>query len=267
MIRLAETAQIKSFCCFAWQHPAVRLLLGDHLHPGGRAVTVETISSTRAIPGDVVLDVGCGHGASLRLMAARGIRSVGVDLSEDAIREAARAGAALVGDGEKLPLSDGSVDAAIMECVVSLLPDKRRALAELRRVVKPRGRVIVTDMVTEAPLPLPLQGVAAWSSCISGALSLDAYKDLLSASGFHLVSTNDRSGELTTTLEQVGRRLSLLEIAVRLGAVQLDALGVPADIFDRARDVVTQLVEEVRKGSLGYSSLIAESPPEEDRCA
>ena len=253
-------SEIKQSCCATWQHPAARLLLGDHLHPGGRALTETAIDATCAGAGDIVLDVGCGHGSSVRLMRERGISAVGIDLSEPAAREASLEGSVLVGDGECLPLSPGSFDGALAECVVSLFIDKVRALCELNKVLKPGSRVVISDVVVEEPLDPVIDGTAAWSCCIGGAVSREEYVRLLSGAGFVTIEAGDQSEALVATIQQVRRRLSLFEMTAAVGQANLEDFGVSSGVLERARDIAAILIDEVRRGALGYILITARKP-------
>lgn len=135
-------------------------------------------------PGDVVLDVGCGAGIDT-LLAARRVgghgRVVGLDLvgemCERARAHAREAGignvAFVQGEMEAIPLPDGSVDAIVSNGVINLSPRKMRALFECARVLRPGGRVCLTDMtIDERELPVEvLTHPAAWSGCVSGAMA------------------------------------------------------------------------------------------------
>lgn len=114
--------------------------------------------------GAVVLDVGCGAGTDL-LLAARRVgprgRAIGIDMTE-AMRARARASAAACGlanvdvregDATRLPVEDTSVDVVIANGVLNLVPDKRRAVAEIARVLKPGGRIQIADIVIGEVLP------------------------------------------------------------------------------------------------------------------
>ena len=253
-------AEIKSSCCTTWEHPAARVMLGDHLHPGGRELTEAAIEATGAAAGDVVLDVGCGHGASLRLMHENGIRAVGLDLSEGALRGASDFGPVVAGDGERIPLSTARIDGAVLECVLSLFIDKAQALRELKRVLKPGGRLAVSDVVVEDSLPPLLDSAAAWSCCLGGALSKRGYVDLIASAGFEVIHVRDHSGALTATIEQVRRRLSLFEMSAVVGQVRLDDLGLSSEVLERARNIAAVLIGLVRQGALSYVLITAQNP-------
>ena len=91
----------------------------------------------------------------------------------------------LKGHIEEIPLPAGSVDVVISNCVINLSADKDAVFREIYRVLKPGGRMAVSDIVLLRPLPESVQqNLAAWTGCIAGALSLDEYKDKLTAAGF-----------------------------------------------------------------------------------
>lgn len=131
------------------------------------------IASIRA--GAVVLDVGCGSGTDLLLAARRtgpAGRAIGVDMTEP-MRQRAAQGAALCGlanvevrdgDATRLPLESGSVDVVISNGVLNLVPEKRRAIAEIARVLKPGGRLQIADIVIAEVLPeSALRDVDLWA--------------------------------------------------------------------------------------------------------
>jgi SAM-dependent methyltransferase len=147
-------------------------------------------------PGEVVLDLGSGGGMDA-LVAARRVGTdghiFGLDMSDEMVqlaqRNAAEAGvnnvAFIKGDMESVPLPRESVDVIISNCVVNLVPDKGRALDEAFRVLRPGGRLSISDIVTREPVPGHLRSnLAAWAACIGGALSEDEYRTHLEAAGF-----------------------------------------------------------------------------------
>ncbi|MBI5379819.1 MAG: arsenite methyltransferase [Nitrospirae bacterium] len=133
-------------------------------------------------PGETVLDIGSGAGLDA-LLAARRVgptgRVIGLDMTPAMIAaasaHAARAGITnvefLLGDAEAIPLPDGSVDRVISNCVLNLAPDKARVFREISRVLKPGGRIAISDIVLLRPLPRPLRkSLALWAGCLAGAL-------------------------------------------------------------------------------------------------
>ena len=147
-------------------------------------------------PGVTVLDLGAGGGFDC-FLAAKQVgwsgRVIGVDMTADMISKAranaAKLGASNVefrlGEIERLPVADGSVDVILSNCVINLSPDKAAVFRDAFRVLQPGGRLAISDLVAIAPLPDSLaEEVAALGACISGAASKDTIEDLLRASGF-----------------------------------------------------------------------------------
>jgi arsenite methyltransferase len=147
-------------------------------------------------PGETVLDLGSGGGIDVLLSARRvgpGGFAYGVDITDEMLdlarANAAQAGASnvefLKGTIEELPLPDASVDVVISNCVINLSGDKPKVLAEMFRVLKPGGRVGVSDVVAEDQLTAQDRAArGSFSGCIAGALSRQEYLDGLAAAGF-----------------------------------------------------------------------------------
>lgn len=150
----------------------------------------------RLEPGEVVVDLGCGGGIDT-ILAARAVgptgQAIGIDtlpeMCERTRRSAEESGVAdwctvLQGEMEELPLPDGSVDVVISNGVVNLSPRKSRALAEVVRVLRDRGRFCVADLTVDEDLPAEvLTSGAAWAGCIGGAMSEDLFARKLERAG------------------------------------------------------------------------------------
>ena len=146
--------------------------------------------------GETVLDLGSGAGFDA-FLAARQVgpsgRVIGVDMTPDMLSRA-RANAAKggytnvefrQGEIENLPVEAGTVDTIISNCVINLSPDKPAVFAEAFRVLKPGGRVVVSDIVLTEPLPEYIRdSVAAYTACVAGAVLKDEYLGAMASAGF-----------------------------------------------------------------------------------
>jgi SAM-dependent methyltransferase len=147
-------------------------------------------------PGEIVLDLGSGGGIDVILSAKRvgpTGKAYGLDMTDEMLALARenqrRAGVTnvefLKGEIEHIPLPDNSVDVIISNCVINLSADKDRVLAEAFRVLKPGGRLAVSDIVTRGDIPAGVRrNVELWVGCIAGALDESDYLRRLAAAGF-----------------------------------------------------------------------------------
>jgi SAM-dependent methyltransferase len=147
-------------------------------------------------PGETVLDLGSGAGFDC-FLAARQVgpagRVIGVDMTPDMLSKArgnaARGDYANVdfrlGEIEHLPVADASVDVILSNCVINLSPDKLQVFREAWRVLKPGGRLAISDVVALAPMPAELrQRLDAWCGCVSGAATVQDVESMLKEAGF-----------------------------------------------------------------------------------
>ena len=158
--------------------------------------------------GEVVVDLGCGGGMDV-FLAARNVgstgRVVGIDMTAEML-ERARAGQQKIGltnvefhqsTIDQLPLADNSVDCVISNCVINLVPDKSAVFHEILRVLKPGGRVALSDIALKQELPSEVkQSVESYVGCISGAILIDEYRSLLKQAGFDSVVVTDTGADL-----------------------------------------------------------------------
>ena len=115
----------------------------------------------------------------------------------------------LLGDIEALPLPDNSVDAAISNCVINLVPDKEKVFSELYRVLRPGGRFMVSDLVLLKELPERVRtSVEAYVGCVAGAILKDQYLAVIRAAGFEDVRIVDESHAAVQVEDQQGHQLT-----------------------------------------------------------
>ena len=157
------------------------------------------IAFTSLREGETVLDLGSGAGFDCFLAANKVGKSgkvIGVDMTPEMIekaREHARKGSYenvefRLGEIENLPAADGSVDVVISNCVINLAPDKERVFKEAFRVLRPRGRLLVSDIVLSRELPSSTRdSMQAYVSCLAGATMKDEYLHIIRKAGFQQV--------------------------------------------------------------------------------
>jgi arsenite methyltransferase len=149
--------------------------------------------------GETVLDLGSGAGVDV-FIAARQVgpsgKAIGVDMTPEMIwrarQNALQGGYSNVdfrlGEVESMPIESQSVDVVISNCVLNLVPDKRRAFSEIHRVLKAGGRVAISDVVSYGQIPESIrQDAEAWAGCISGAVDQDEYLEIMRDTGLENV--------------------------------------------------------------------------------
>ncbi len=255
----ASPAYLKACCADLWAHPGVRLLCGEALRPGGAELTLHAVGLLRLEDGARVLDVGSGPGATLGLLTERRLRPVGADYSVSLSAESAAVAPSVAADAEALPFVSGSMHAAFMECVLSAVPDKRAALAEIGRVLRSGGTIVLSDVVVEGTLPEPLDSFAGWIACAAGALPVRGYLDLLEDAGFTVDAHEDHRSAMASLVAQVGRRLALIRGGVRAGLVDTPSAGLEDGLLDLGDRLLATANEAIGAGHLGYGLFVGRS--------
>ncbi|WP_415840198.1 SAM-dependent methyltransferase, partial [Nocardiopsis gilva] len=263
----SQADELKSCCAAAYSTDAVALLLGASYHPGGLRLTRRLADVLGLSEGRSVLDIASGPGTTARLLASEyGAAVDGVDLGEDAVRGAqeatAEAGLAdrvrfLHGDAEHLPVPDAAYDALVCECAFCTFPDKATAAAEFARVLRPGGRVGITD-VTLAPhgLPEELAGIAGWVACIADARPAEEYGALLRDAGLRPVRMERHDAAVGRMIDQIDARMAVLRMTApdRLSTAGVDP-GAVTPYLRAARRAVDE-------GVIGYTLIVAEKAVE-----
>ena len=164
---------------------ALRDGAGEPLRPGGLALTRELIDRADFRAGETVADVGCGLGASTRLLRDRGVAAIGVDVVVPSDADArGEAPPFVVADAARLPFADESLDGVLAECSLSLTADRALALAEWRRALRRGGRLAMSDVYRRA-------GGEAGRIATREALCAE-----VAAAGFRIERFEDRSEAL-----------------------------------------------------------------------
>ncbi len=164
-------------------------------------------------PGEVVVDLGCGGGMDV-FLAAKKVgetgKVIGIDMTEEMLRRARTAAERNheknvefhLAEITKLPLPDNSVDCIISNCVINLVADKDAAFREMWRVLKPGGRVALSDIALKKTLPPEIKSsIEAYVGCISGAILICDYRRMLQAANFESVVITDTGADLNVYAE------------------------------------------------------------------
>jgi SAM-dependent methyltransferase len=183
-------------------------------------------------PGQVVLDLGSGGGIDCFLAAQKvGANGhvIGVDMTP-AMLEKARANKEKIGaenvefrlgEIEHLPVADETVDVILSNCVINLSPDKPQVFREAFRTLRHGGRLAVSDIVTDGPLPEAVKhNLAAWAGCVAGALDVKDYIAAIEAAGFVEVSVTP----VYLSPEMVEEAVAQLDDAIDRAAVSQEAI-------------------------------------------
>lgn len=260
-----DPAQLKACCASGYSSDLVSMLLGDSYHPGGRRLTRRLLDALDLEHGARLIDVASGIGTT-SLLAAQEYGAVvdGVDLSAGNVDRAAGAAAAAGlddrttfhrGDAESLPLGDGGWDAVICECALCTFPDKATAVAEMARVLRPGGRVGISDVTADRDrLPAELTGLGAWVACVADARPAEEYDALLADRGLRVILVERHPDALERMVQQIEARIELLRMTNRARA---EELGLD---FDRVGPVLSATRDTIEAGILGYTMIVAEKP-------
>jgi SAM-dependent methyltransferase len=168
-------------------------------------------------PGEVVVDLGSGGGLDV-FLAAKKVgptgKAIGIDMTEEMVelarRNAAKASVPNVefhpAPIDRMPLPDASVDCVISNCVLNLVPDKPSSFREIARILKPGGRLAVSDIALKRPLPPEVSSdLLAYVGCVAGAIPIEEYREGLKAAGFGHVEILDSGADLNAYARMDGQ--------------------------------------------------------------
>jgi SAM-dependent methyltransferase len=193
--------------------------------------------------GEVVLDLGCGAGFDCFVATSKvgpTGKVIGVDMTAamlERARENAKKGNFAnvefrLGEIEHLPVADNSVDVVISNCVINLSADKQRVFAEIYRVLRPGGRVAISDMALVKDLPRKVrESIEAYVGCIAGAIGVEDYKKMVETSGLR---------ETIVTMKLAGARCYTPDTRDPLGKAVLSGLKEGESIQDYVGSVYVE---------------------------
>jgi ubiquinone/menaquinone biosynthesis C-methylase UbiE len=201
-----EVKETKQFSARTYESPLFSGILGDTVHPGGLKLTARVAELAQIDKGCRILDIACGKGITACFLAQQyGCHVAGIDLSAELIslaRDKAQSEGLsekvdlLLGDGECLPCRDSLFDTVISECSFSILPNKEEAAVEIKRVLKPGHKLVITDIFLRSQVSEKFRTKASFAFCIAGAKTLEGYVKLFERVGFRDPYAEDHSEAL-----------------------------------------------------------------------
>ena len=192
----------------AYESSCMNEIMGETLRPGGFNLTDAGVQYCSLAPGDTVLDLGCGRGATVNYLNKKyHLTAVGIDPSEKMIAAAqdnyGRPGFFL-GKGEQLPFEDESFDCVLAECTLSLMDRLDSVIDQVYRVLKENGWFVITDVYAKNPEALSKLGNYPINSCMRGMHDLDQLKNRLGQAGFFIDNWEDHSQYLKELFVKIG---------------------------------------------------------------
>lgn len=254
---------LKSCCATLYESDMARILLGDSFHPGGLRLTRRLGEKLGLRAGQRVLDVASGKGESAIFLAQTfGCEVVGVDFGAENVKQAsARSEEAKIGhlvsfrqgDAEKIDFPDASFDAVICECAFCTFPDKTAAASEFVRVLKPGGKVGLSDLTRATTLPPELTGLLAWVACIADARPVGEYAGYLETAGMGGIEIEPHDEALAEMVRDIQAKLLGAELMSKLKKLDLGGID-----FAQAKSMARAASDAVRGKTLGYAIVSAQ---------
>ncbi|MHA2227148.1 MAG: methyltransferase domain-containing protein [Candidatus Hodarchaeales archaeon] len=232
---LGGSTDFKTACCNFYEQDILKLLFGDSLHPGGLELTKKLGKQLRLQPSDTVLDLASGLGTSACFLAEEfGSKVIGIDLSRKNVKEANRAAQKRglvnikfeVGDAISLSFRENYFDVVISECSFCIFPSKNVAAKEMYRVLKPEGRLGISDVAIERNLPFNAQDLLLRIACIADASSVQGYKEVFEKVGFKISSVIDEKEFVLKTFDMIKKKIFLAELAKGLKKIDIGAFNI-----------------------------------------
>ncbi len=211
-------------------------LVDGPLHPGGTAATRSLLDDAGVGEHTRLLDVGCGSGGAVSLARDRGAQAVGLDRTPGTRR-------AIRGEMDAIPVQTNSVDVALAECALCLAEDFGTAVAETARVLRPDGRLALSDVVVEQSVNLPEP--IAQLLCLTGTRDRDRITTTLREAGFEIRQLTDHGDDLLSMRDRIENAIDYERLLRATGEAELLA-------------GIERVEQNVRDGTIGYLSVIAE---------
>ena len=259
-----STNQLAGCCVDFYQLPLTQFLLGDSFHPGGLKLTQQLAGQLLIGRDSQVLDIASGRGTSSMFLAEHyGCHVTALDLAQDNLNDTLQNAkqknlssqvTTVQASADKLPFQDDFFDAIICECALCLFSEPEKALREMKRVLKPKGRLGVSDIYLNQKIPEELNTLLSQVMCISGALSINGYQQLMTDAGFNQIKNRSVDWAIVDMIEKIEKQ-SLL-----LNQVNPNFNFVIPDWLKTESGLLTSIREFNQSGGLGYMIMLSRKP-------
>jgi SAM-dependent methyltransferase len=263
MTPTAQPETLKRCCSSAYESEFARRLLGDSFHPGGLDLTRRLGILLDLRPGLRILDVASGKGESAIFLAREfGCDVIGIDFGSQNVANATERAAAAgmsqqvtfrEGDAERMDFTDAVFDRVMCECAFCTFPDKPAAAREFSRVLRPDGRIGVSDLTRRGPVPAELNGLLSWIACIADAQPIAELMAAFESAAFEVTTVETHDNCLLQMARDVQSKLLGLELLA--GLKKLDLPGVD---ITQAKRFAGSAITAIQQGVFGYSVIIAD---------
>ena len=265
MVEKIADNDVKFCCATFYQSDLARILLGDVFHPGGLELTYHLGQLINLRATDQVLDVACGRGQSaIHLAQSFGCHVTGLDYGAANITAAQAAAAEKCvshltefrqGDAEGISFVNKAFDVVISECSFCTFPNKTTAAAEVARLLRPGGRLGLTDMTINGSLPADIQNLLSWVACVAGAGPAQEYISTFQAAGLVDFFVEDQRSALIDMIDNIRRKLLAVDLAVSLKKIDLGNLDL-----NEGKRLARRAVELIESRTIGYTLITARKP-------
>lgn len=176
---------------------------GETLRPGGITLTKRSLEFCEFAPDSILLDIGCGYGATVRFLRANGFISYGLDRSLKLLTGPSNTSVRFLADGQTVPFPSGLIDGIFLECSLSVMDDPEKVLTEIFRLLKPGGMLIVSDMYARNPAGIGPLRATLTGGCFRSICTETEITAMIKSINFEKVLWEDHSETIRNMMGRI----------------------------------------------------------------